>query len=45
MRNWRDEKEESVDGVTLRDLKEKKISGCDAKYSSKTKKMRVKHDK
>ncbi|KAL3615788.1 hypothetical protein CASFOL_040082 [Castilleja foliolosa] len=40
-----DEKEESVDGVTLRDLKEKKISGGDAKYSSKNKKMRLKHDK
>ncbi|KAL3652200.1 hypothetical protein CASFOL_001881 [Castilleja foliolosa] len=40
-----DEHDEVADVVTLKDLKEKKNGGSDAKYSSKNKKQKVKQDK
>ncbi|KAL3618740.1 hypothetical protein CASFOL_037402 [Castilleja foliolosa] len=43
--NLEDEDAETVDTVTLKDLKEKKNTGTDAKYSSKSKRVKVKHDK
>ncbi|KAL3633317.1 hypothetical protein CASFOL_022844 [Castilleja foliolosa] len=43
--NLEDEKEDCADDMSLKDLKEKKSSGYDAKYTSKNKKMKVKHDK
>ncbi|KAL3654742.1 hypothetical protein CASFOL_001477 [Castilleja foliolosa] len=43
--NLEDEKEDYADDVSLKDLKEKKSSGYDAKYTSKNKKLKVKHDK
>ncbi|KAL3639124.1 hypothetical protein CASFOL_017031 [Castilleja foliolosa] len=40
-----DEHDDVADAVTLKDLKEKKNGGSDAKYSSKNKKQKVKQDK
>ncbi|KAL3630156.1 hypothetical protein CASFOL_023140 [Castilleja foliolosa] len=40
-----DDNEEFADAVTLKDLKEKKNTGFEAKYSSKNKKQKVKQDK
>ncbi|KAL3651992.1 hypothetical protein CASFOL_001673 [Castilleja foliolosa] len=40
-----DESEDCADDVSLKDLKEKKSSGYDAKYTSKNKKLKMKHHK
>ncbi|KAL3639570.1 hypothetical protein CASFOL_017477 [Castilleja foliolosa] len=45
VRRTLNENDECGDAVTLKDLKEKKNVGCDAKYSSKNKKQKVKQDK
>ncbi|KAL3617218.1 hypothetical protein CASFOL_038965 [Castilleja foliolosa] len=43
--NFEDESEDCADDVSLKDLKEKKSSGYDAKYTSKNKKLKMKHHK